>query len=279
MEYEEIELIKQSENGMVQLIKEKDGENFFIRKIIKGRVPVYEMLQGCQHPCLPKIYEVTVTDNTTTIVEEYIEGQSLGRIVLSGKQFWNVVRDLCSVLQFLHGMDMIHRDIKPSNIIYAEDDHIRLIDFGAARVLKEDQEQDTRLLGTRGYAPPEQYGFSQTDVRTDIYSLGATLEQILQNKMQRLQYKKVIRKCLDLNPDKRYQSARQVKRAFFHARHKFLYVFVMLMAAVFLCGYFQNNVMAPGLAMDGKSGNSGGGYERYPDQILWNDHPVREYCG
>ena len=259
MEYEEIELIKQSENGMVQLIKEKDGENFFIRKIIKGRVPVYEMLQGCQHPCLPKIYEVTVTDNTTTIVEEYIEGQSLGRIVLSGKQFWNVVRDLCSVLQFLHGMDMIHRDIKPSNIIYAEDDHIRLIDFGAARVLKEDQEQDTRLLGTRGYAPPEQYGFSQTDVRTDIYSLGATLEQILQNKMQRLQYKKVIRKCLDLNPDKRYQSARQVKRAFFHARHKFLYVFVMLMAAVFLCGYFQNNVMAPGLAMDGKSGNSGGG--------------------
>lgn len=279
MEYEEIELIKQSENGTVQLIKEKNGENFFIRKIIKGKVPAYRVLQGCQHPCLPKIYEVTVTGDTTTIIEEYIEGQSLGRIKLSGKQFWNVVKDLCSVLQFLHGMDIIHRDIKPSNIIYAEDNHIRLIDFGTARVLKEDQEQDTRLLGTRGYAPPEQYGFSQTDVRTDIYSLGVTLEQILQNKIQRLQYKKVIRKCLDLNPDKRYQSARQVKRAFFHAKHRFLYVFAMLIVMVLLCGYIQTgNVidLVPDIAAE--SENSGG-HERYPNQILWNDYPVREYLG
>lgn len=276
MEYEEIELIRQSENGTVQLIREKDGGNFFIRKRIRGRVPAYGILQGCQHPCLPKIHEVTVTDDTTTIIEEYIEGQSLGRTKLSGKQFWNVVKDLCSVLQFLHGMDIIHRDIKPSNIIYAEDGHIRLIDFGAARVLKENQEQDTRLLGTRGYAPPEQYGFSQTDVRTDIYSLGVTLEQILQNKIQRLLYKKVIRKCMDLNPDKRYQSVRQVKRAFFHAKYRFLYIIAVLMALVFLCGCLRTgNVIDPGLSIAEKSG----GPERYPNQILWNDHPVREYLG
>lgn len=279
MEYEEIELIKQSENGAVQLIKEKEGENFFIRKIIKGTVPAYRILQGCQHPCLPKIYEVTLTDAATTIIEEYIEGQSLGRVELSGKQFWNVVKDLCSVLQFLHGMDIIHRDIKPSNIIYAKDDHIRLIDFGAARVLKDDQEQDTRLLGTRGYAPPEQYGFSQTDVRTDIYSLGVTLEQILQNKIQRLQYKKVIQKCMDLNPDKRYQSARQVKRAFFHAKHMFLYTLAMLIAVVLLCGYiWTGNVIDPGAAIAEESENFGGS-ERYPNQILWNGYPVRDYLG
>ena len=279
MEYEEVELLKQSENGAVQLIKEKDGENFFIRKKINGRVPAYGILQGCQHPCLPKIYEVTVTDDITTIIEEYIEGQSLGRVKLSGKQFWNVVRDLCSVLQFLHDMDIIHRDIKPSNIIYAGDDHIRLIDFGAARVLKKDQEQDTRLLGTRGYAPPEQYGFSQTDVRTDIYSLGATLEQILQNKIQRLQYKKVIQKCMDLNPDKRYQSARQVKRAFFHAKHRFLYALTMIIVVVFLCGYiWTGNVIDPGSVIAEEYEKSGGP-ERYPNQILWNDYPVREYLG
>lgn len=279
MEYEEIELIKQSQNGTVHLIKEKDGENFYIRKIIKGKAPTYGILQGCQHPCLPKIYEVVITDNTTTIIEEYIEGQSLGRIGLSGKQFWNVVRDLCSVLQYLHSMGIIHRDIKPSNIIYAEDNHIRLIDFGAARVLKEDQEQDTRLLGTRGYAPPEQYGFSQTDVRTDIYSLGVTLEQVLQNRMQRLLYKKVMRKCMDLNPDKRYQSVQQVKNAFFHARHRFLYVFVMLIVVAFLCSYIQaGNVSNPEPVIAEESGNSKG-YERYPNQILWNDYPVREYMG
>ena len=279
MEFEVIELIKQSENGTVQLIKEKNGKNFFIKKVIKGKVPAYGILQGCQHPCLPRIYEVSVTDDTTTIIEEYIEGQSLGRIELSGKQFWNIVNDLCSVLQFLHGMDIIHRDIKPSNIIYAEDDHIRLIDFGAARVLKEEQEQDTRLLGTRGYAPPEQYGFSQTDVRTDIYSLGVTLEQILHNKIQRLQYKKVIRKCMDLNPDKRYQSAQQAKRAFFHAKHRFLYVFAMLIMVAFLCGYIHaGNVIDPKQVIAEESGNSGEP-ERYPNQILWNDYPVREYLG
>ena len=294
MEYEEIELIKKSENGEVQLIKEKGGENFYIRKIIKGKVPAYGILKDCQHPCLPKIYEVTVTDDTTTIIEEYIEGQSLGRVELTGKKFWNIVRDLCSVLQFLHDMDVIHRDIKPSNIIYAEDEHIRLIDFGAARVLKDEQEQDTRLLGTRGYAPPEQYGFSQTDVRTDIYSLGVTLEQILQNKIQRFQYKKVIRKCMDLNPDKRYQSARQVKRAFFQAKHKLLYALSMLIVIVFLCGYiWTGNVIAPEPVINEKSENSektensketeevenSGGPERYPNQILCNDYPVREYMG
>lgn len=279
MEYEEIELIKQSENGTVQLIKEKDGKNFFIRKIIKGKVPVYRTLQGCKHPYLPKIHEVTITDDTTTIIEEYIEGQPLGHVKLCGKQFWNIVKDLCSVLQFLHGMDIIHRDIKPSNIIYAEDNHIRLIDFGAARVLKEEQVQDTRLLGTRGYAPPEQYGFSQTDVRTDIYSLGVTLEQILQNKKQRLQYRKVIRKCMDLNPDKRYQSVRQVKRAFFHAKYRFVYIFAILIVAVPLCSYIRaGNVIGPGPAIAEKSGDFGGA-ERYPNQILWNGYPVREYLG
>ncbi|GFI46908.1 serine/threonine-protein kinase D [Lachnospiraceae bacterium] len=282
MEYEEIELIKQSNNGTVQLIKEKNGENFFIRKIIKGRVPAYTILQGCQHPCLPKIYEVAITDDTTTVIEEYIGGQPLGRIGLSGKQFWNVVKDLCSVLQFLHGMDIIHRDIKPSNIIYAADGHIRLIDFGAARVLKEGQEQDTRLLGTRGYAPPEQYGFSQTDVRTDIYSLGVTLEQVLRNKIQRLQCKKVIQKCMDLNPDKRYQSARQVKRAFFHAEHRFLYAFAMLIVVAFLWGFIQAgktvNAIVPGVGIAERSGVFGEP-ERYPNQILWNGYPVREFLG
>ncbi len=279
MEYEEIELIKQSKNGTVQLIKEKEGENFFIRKMIKGKVPAYRKLQGCQHPCLPKLYEVIITDDTTTIIEEYIGGQSLGCIELSGKQFWNVVKDLCSVLQFLHGMGIIHRDIKPSNIIYAGDNHIRLIDFGAARVLKEDQEQDTRLLGTRGYAPPEQYGFSQTDVRTDIYSLGVTLERILQNKIRKLQYKKVIRKCMNLNPDKRYQSARQVKRAFFHAKYRLLYAFAMFIVAAFFCSYiWTGNVTDMGMDIAEESWNSMEP-ERYPNQILWNGYPAREFLG
>nr|WP_305132526.1 hypothetical protein [uncultured Acetatifactor sp.] len=76
-------------------------------------------------------------------------------------------------------------------------------------------EQDTRLLGTRGFAPPEQYGFAQTDERADIYALGVTMEQLLGETVRKPRYRRVIRKCRNLNPDKRYQSMRQVRQAFF----------------------------------------------------------------
>lgn len=272
MEYEEIEVIKQSEGSIIQLIREKDGKQFLIRRVMKGQHPVYLQLKNCHHPCLPRLYEVTITDDTTTIIEEYIEGQPLGYVKLSDRQFRAVVKDLCSVLDFLHGMGIIHRDIKPPNIIYGEDGHIRLIDFDAARVPKDNQEQDTRLLGTRGYAPPEQYGFSQTDVRTDIYSLGITLEQILQSRFQKLRYKRIIQKCTDMDPDRRYQSIRQVRRAFFHGGRNILCGLAVILLAVFLCCYVQREKAA---ALNFEPAAS----EKYPNQILWRDYPVREYLG
>lgn len=273
LKYEEIGLMKQSENGMVHLVKEKETGKFFVRKVMKGHHPICLTLQDCPHPCLPKIYEVVITDETTTIIEEYIEGPSLGGVNLSGKQFTGVVRDLCLVLEFLHGKGIIHRDIKPSNIIYTESGHICLIDFDAAREPKENREQDTRLLGTRGYAPPEQYGFSQTDVRTDIYSLGITLEQILQDRFQRLRYKRRLRKCTELDPNKRYQSIRQVKRAFFHTERNILTGFAVFVAAVFFSCYLQksNTAFFPAPEMTAA--------ERYPNQILWKDYPINDYLG
>ncbi len=228
MEYEEVEQIKQNERSIVQLVREKNGGQYFIRKILKGYHSVYLALQGNSHPYLPKLYDVSMADGSTTIIEEYIAGQTLDYMVLPEKQFLGVVGDLCSVLEFLHRMGIIHRDIKPSNIIYAEDGHIRLIDFDAARMPKDNLEQDTRLLGTRGFAPPEQYGFAQTDARADIYSLGATLEQILDDKVQKLRYRRIIRKYMDLNPNKRYQSVRQVQKAFFRSKRNFLYAFIVL---------------------------------------------------
>lgn len=213
IEYEEIRLLKQSEKSTVLLVRETDGEQVFVQKILKGRHDIYSELRNRVHPYLPKLYDVVQSDDATIIIEEYIEGQSLGSAELSEKQIIHAVKELCSVLEFLHGKDIIHRDIKPSNILLAKDGHIRLIDFDAARMPKQDLEQDTRLLGTRGYAPPEQYGFSQTDTRADIYSLGVTLKQLLGDNSQKPRYRRVIQKCTNLDPDKRYQSARQVKRA------------------------------------------------------------------
>lgn len=235
MEFEEVCLIKQSEKSQksnqctVRLVYEKSEGCFYIWKVLAGEHYIYQILSDCSHSCLPKLYDVTIADGATTVVEEYIEGQSLGRASISVKQFKSVVRDLCSVLEFLHGKGIIHRDIKPSNIIYKKDGHICLIDFDAARMPKDDLEQDTRLLGTRGYAPPEQYGFSQTDARADIYSLGVTLSQIMEGQIYRRRYRRVIKKCMNLNPDKRYQTIRQVRRAFFPAKRNVCCILVMLL--------------------------------------------------
>lgn len=220
MKFDEIELLKQSPKSTVHLVREKDSGQIWIRKILKGQHPVYTALQKHPHPCLPVLHEVTITDDSTTVVEEYIEEQP-DNAELSETQFLAIVRELCSVLEFLHGQGIIHRDIKPSNIIRHKDGHIHLIDFDAARMPKEDLEQDTVLLGTRGFAPPEQYGFAQTDERADIYALGVTLKQLGGKIAEKPHYKRVIRKCTDLDPAKRYQSVRQVRRAFFRTAISF----------------------------------------------------------
>lgn len=236
MKYQEIAVLKQSEKGKVSLVRKQEEAHIYIKKVLFGQYPIYEMLRECQHPCLPKVYEVTIEEGTTTVIEEYIDGKAPDRTTFSEKQFLSVVKDLCSVLEYLHGKGIIHRDIKPSNLILADDGHIRLIDFDAARSPKDGLEQDTRLLGTRGYAAPEQYGFAQTDERTDIYSLGVTLEQFLGEKFQKSLYKKILRKCRDLDPRERYQTVREVEAAFFHRKQKRELACVAIVALCILSG-------------------------------------------
>lgn len=216
MNYEEIKLLKKSEKSTVQLMKESGTERLLIKKTLQGQHVVYNKLRELVHPYLPAVYEVSIDSDTTVVFEEYIAGQSAGSVDMTEKQCRMIMKELCDVLIFLHDMGIIHRDIKPSNILMAEDGHIRLIDFDAARMPKEDLDQDTMQLGTRGYAPPEQYGFSQTDERADIYALGVTVKQLLGKRAEKPRYKRVLTKCTALDPNKRYQSVRQVRKAFLH---------------------------------------------------------------
>ena len=210
---EEIGLLKESEKSTVLLMGEVDGEKRYIQKKLQGQHPVYEVLQGCASSYLPEIYEVSLTETETIVLEEYIEGQTLAEAVLSEKQARNIMGQLCDALSFLHGKGIIHRDVKPSNIMLAPHGRIRLIDFDAARMMKDSGAQDTQRLGTREYAPPEQYGFSQTDQRADIYALGITFREILGSRASRWRYHEMIKKCTDLNPNRRYQTVAAVKRA------------------------------------------------------------------
>ena len=116
------------------------------------------------------------------------------------------------------GTDFDAIPIKPEHILLAPDGHIRLIDFDAAREPKADEVQDTRLLGTRGYAPPEQFGFAQTDARADLYALGATFRQLLGPVARQGRWRNILRRCTALAPKDRYASAGQIRRAVYRGR-------------------------------------------------------------
>ena len=142
------------------------------------------LLSSLHHPNLPRIHDAFSEQGRSYLVMEFIDGKTLlqmlkasgGRPLPVG-QMLDYASQLCDVLAYLHSQNppVIFRDLKPTNVMVKQDGHVMLIDFGIARFFKEGQDQDTVFLGSPGYAPPEQHGTSQTNPRSDLYALGATL--------------------------------------------------------------------------------------------------------
>jgi WD40 repeat protein len=146
------------------------------------------LLAQLTHPNLPRIYEQFTEGGRSYLVMDFIEGETLedhleqlGRAKMPVEKILDVALQLCSVLEYLHTRQppIVFRDLKPGNVMLTPTGHVYLIDFGIARHFKPGQQKDTTALGSSGYAPPEQYGKSQTTTRADIYSLGATLHELL----------------------------------------------------------------------------------------------------
>ena len=142
------------------------------------------LLGSLHHPNLPRIYDAFSEYGRSYLVMDYIDGKTLlqllknaGKRPLPVAQVLDYATQLCDVLAYLHAQNppIIFRDLKPTNVMVTENGHVVLIDFGIARFFKEGQAQDTVYLGSPGYAPPEQHGVSQTNPRSDLYALGATL--------------------------------------------------------------------------------------------------------
>ena len=160
-------------------------------------------------------------DGHVAVLEEYIQGDTLAFLlradVLTPRQARNVTAQLCAALWTLHSMGVVHRDVKPENVVMRGSEAV-LIDFNASRIFKPDTEGDTQVLGTTGYAAPEQYGISQSDFRADIYSLGVLLNVMLTGKhpskcMAPGRLGRVVQKCTMTSPEKRYKSALQLLEA------------------------------------------------------------------
>jgi tRNA A-37 threonylcarbamoyl transferase component Bud32 len=146
-----------------------------------------QLLRRLRHPNLPAVSDEFAIGDRNYLVMEYVPGSTLQQMLDRGEGPFPESRvvtwanQLCDVLDYLHRQQpaIIFRDLKPANVMIMADDRLKLIDFGIARVFKPGQHQDTMLLGTQGYAAPEQYGGGQSDARSDIYALGATLFSLL----------------------------------------------------------------------------------------------------
>lgn len=210
MELERLETLKDSEKSKVYLVFDTESRRMLVEKHLQGDLPIYQRLAELPHPYLPKQYAVCRGPEETVVVEEYIEGRSIAEAHPSEKQLRKWLLELCEVLRYLHRNQIVHRDIKPSNLLIGADGHIRLIDFDAAREEKPQAESDTRLIGTRGYAPPEQYGFAQTDGRADIYALGVTFRELLGKAAKKRRWKHILKRCTALEPKRRYRYTWQI---------------------------------------------------------------------
>ncbi len=218
----------------------KDGVSDF--EVIKqSQIVETNLLKKLNHPNLPSIIDVIDKEDCFLIVMDYIEGNPLSDALKAKKRLdcddvieW--AKQLCDVLEYLHTRKpaIIYRDMKPGNVMLRPDGSVMLIDFGIAREFKEQNVEDTTCLGTRGYAAPEQFGGrGQTDARTDIYCLGATIYHLVTGhnpsdppyEMYPIRHwdpsfssglEKIILKCTQRNPEDRYQSCAELLYALEH---------------------------------------------------------------
>ena len=212
-----------SEEHEVWLVRHAETGRFFVRKTTRYyNISVFRYLQSNPIPDMPRILELFEDNGVLHIIEEYISGETLEELLTNRGPFsedtvvkW--MRQLCVILDRLHKSSppIIHRDIKPSNLILACDGRIKLLDLSAARQDQDSKSQDTIIMGTAGYAAPEQYGFPSSSVATDIYSVGILMNKLLTGKLLSEQtyagpLAGIIEKCTQLEPSRRYKDISQL---------------------------------------------------------------------
>ena len=220
--YRELTVLDEKKN--IVLVQDIRNSELCVKKTldIYSR-DVYEQLASVRIEGVPAVKECVADDGKLIVVEEYVQGRSLKQVLdehglLNAEQAYEIAVQLADVLVRLHQLEpaIVHRDIKPSNIIIEKNGHVNLIDFNAARHVNADKNEDTRMLGTVYFAAPEQFGFGQSDERTDIYGLGATINYIMTGDkpgagIAECRFSDILKKCLMVDAKDRYQSAEELR--------------------------------------------------------------------
>lgn len=220
--YRELTVLDEKKN--IVLVQDRRNSELCVKKTldIYSR-DVYEQLASVRIEGVPAVKECVADDGKLIVVEEYVQGRSLKQVLdehglLNEEQAYEIAVQLVDILVRLHQLEpaIVHRDIKPSSIIIEKNGHVNLIDFNAARHVNADKNEDTRMLGTVYFAAPEQFGFGQSDERTDIYGLGATINYIMTGDkpgagIAECRFSDILKKCLMVDAKDRYQSAEELR--------------------------------------------------------------------
>lgn len=220
--------------GVTELVT-IDGAGPFVRKKIPNKLAnqgVWSLIESCGCARLPKVEATYSLPDQFVVVYDFVPGQTLEELVVAKKRLVpeeaaSLAADICEAAAALHSRGVVHRDLSPRNVIVAADG-AHLIDLGIARMRVEGASRDTTSLGTRGFASPEQYGFAQTDARSDVYAIGKLLGYMLTGlQPDGDEYERalgdadatdsrlaevVVRACA-FEPSSRYQSAAEMARA------------------------------------------------------------------
>lgn len=222
--YEELKTVHKSKKTEIILVYHTLTSKFYIKRILREYAKdVYEKLSTVKCINIPHIINIFELDNKLIVIEEFINGETLQQ-VLENEEYLNenivieYMIELCEILDILHKQSppIIHRDIKPENIIISNDKVLKLIDFDISRTYKEGENLDTTLLGTKGYASPEQFGFEQTDGRSDIYAMGVMMNVLTTGKhikeyLNEAKLRNIIIKCTKISPEERYNNVEELK--------------------------------------------------------------------
>ena len=232
--YEAVETLKDDRDRRTLLLRERTGSRRFVCKRASGEEAAvlrreYELLRALPGPARFETLELWDEGGVCSLLRDYIPGSTLAALVerdgvLRPPEAAELGVKICRAVGALHAMTppVIHRDLKPENILLTETGRVRLIDLGAARSYKPGRDEDTVLLGTRGYAAPEQYGSGQTDARTDIFALGKVLAYALAGEYTdappRLNgrdraLERIIRRCCAYDPARRYPDTERLEKA------------------------------------------------------------------
>ncbi len=215
--YEQLKVLADTNKCKTLLMRNVDTGQLVVKKIMhKAAFDIYKGLKEIKNKNLVRVYECFIQGDECVAIEDYVNGKRFddyyqgNRLTL--QEAVTRAEELCNGLKAIHEKGIVHRDIQPKNIIISNEGTLKIIDFDISRKENHEKSKDTELLGTVGYAAPEQYGFSQTSNRSDIYSVGVVLKEFFENQglLSNEYLEEIVNKCMEIDPKNRFSDVNEL---------------------------------------------------------------------